>query len=106
MSVSRTSPSPKNEAIARPRALSSLTRVVRTTLVANRTASQPATAAPQMSTSGALLRVSKNASAIPGRAACDTESPSKLCFRSTAKLPSAPLTIPSAPAPRATICVG
>jgi hypothetical protein len=40
---------------------------------------------------------------MPGKAAWEMASPSKLCLRSTAKAPSTPLTSPSVAEPRATV---
>ena len=67
-----------------PSALSYLVRLWVTRAVTHRVASHPEIAAPSISTSGALLPVSMKASTMPGRAAWDNASPSKLCRRSTA----------------------
>ena len=67
------------------------------------TTSHPAIAAPVRSTRLSLLPVSMYAMAIPGRAACDIASPTRLCRRSTANVPIAPATIPSTAAPSATV---
>jgi hypothetical protein len=101
--VSSISPKPKKTDSTRPSALSSLRRVLRVTPSITRVPAQPAAMAPSISTSGSLLRVSTKASTTPGRAACDMASPSRLCLRSTAKEPSAPLTMPSVADPSATV---
>ena len=103
MNVSSTSPKPKKTESTIPSAASYLIRVVRTTPITTSVPSKPASAAPTTSTSGALLPVSRNASATPGSAACEIASPSRLWRRSTANVPSAPLVSPSAADPSATV---
>ncbi len=101
--VSSTRPKPKKTASVMPRALSKGTRLRAVTVRTASVASQPASAAPAMMTTGILLPVSRNASAIPGRAAWLTASPSRLWRRSTANEPRAPEVAPSTPEPRATM---
>ena len=101
--VSSTSPRPKKTDSTMPSAASSGTRVERTTTMTNSVPSQPAMAAPSTSTRVAFEPVSANASTIPGSAACEIASPSRLCRRSTANAPSTPLTMPSAAVPSATV---
>ena len=103
MNVSSTRPKPKNTESISPRALSYLTRVRPVTAITASVAAQPATAAPSISTSGTFEPVSRNARAMPGRAAWLMASPSRLCRRSTANVPSAPLVAPSTAAPSATV---
>jgi hypothetical protein len=86
-----------------PSAASYFTRVERTTAPTASVPRKPATAAPATSVSDALEPVSRNASATPGSAACEIASPSRLCRRSTANVPSAPLVIPSIAEPSATV---
>ena len=83
-SVSSTMPSPKKTLSTMPSAASNGTRLRRTTLVTASVPTQPATAAPAASVSGALLAVSRNASTTPGSAACEMASPRSDCPRSTA----------------------
>ena len=78
-------------------------RVLRVILVIQSVASHPAMAAPKISTNESLLRVSRKAITTPGRAACEMVSPSRLCLRNRANAPNAPLTMPSAIAPRAMV---
>ncbi len=67
--VKSTKPKPKKTASTRPRALSSLTRVVLMMLITSRVPIQPAATAPKINTNGALLPVSRKARAMPGNAA-------------------------------------
>ena len=60
----------------------------------------PRTSAPNNNTLESFDPVIKKAMAIPGNAACDKASPSKLCLRSTAKLPSIPHIAPRTAVPR------
>jgi hypothetical protein len=103
MKVRSTSPNPKKTESTIPSAASYLTRVVRTTPITIKVPRNPASAAPVTRTRGALLPVSRKAIATPGSAACEIASPSRLWRRSTAKVPSAPLVIPSAAEPSATV---
>ena len=103
MKVSTTNPAPKKTLSISAMAVSVLMREARTTLTMATAASQPVKAAPIIRTSGARLPVIRKASATPGRAACDIASPSRACRRSTAKAPRAPLTIPRAAEPSATV---
>ncbi len=72
-------------------------------LIIRRVPIHPAIAAPIIRTRLDLLPVSKKASVIPGKAAWDIASPSRLCLRRTAYAPSAPLTIPKTAEPSATV---
>ena len=62
----------------------------------------PVRPAPSKRGSVILEPVSKNAITTPGRAACATASPSKLCFRKTAKLPTTPEPMPKSIVPKKT----
>jgi hypothetical protein len=83
--VSSTSPTPKKTERTMPSALSSGRRLCRTIIMITRVPSQPASAAPSTSTSVLRVPVSMNASTMPGSAAWEMASPSRLCRRSTAK---------------------
>ncbi len=100
--VSSIRPIPKNTESTRPRAPSSLILVVRTIERTTSVPSHPAPAALMRSASGDLPPM-RNPITTPGSAAWEMASPRRLCLRSTAKEPSTPLTIPRAPAPRATV---
>ena len=57
------------------------------------------TKAPKSNVLLSFAPVIKKAIAMPGNAACDMASPSRLCFLSTAKLPSIPVTAPKIAVP-------
>ena len=65
-------------------------------------AASPEHRAPIRSHTVSFVPVIRKTAAMPGSAAWDTTSPSRLCRRSTAKLPIIPLAIPSRAAPSAT----
>ena len=103
MIVKSTSPTPKKTDRMRPSEASNGVRLRRTIAITASVPTHPAMPAPSTSTSGAFEPVSRNARAMPGSAAWLMASPRSDCPRSTANVPSDPLTTPSTAAPSATV---
>ena len=87
-------PNPKNKDKIKPNAVSDFKCVLVTIPRIQKVPMRPLTKAPRSNVLLSLAPVIKNAIAIPGNAACEMASPSKLCFLSTAKLPNIPHTAP------------
>lgn len=83
-----------------PRAVSDFRWVFFTIPLIQNVPIKPLTKAPIRSVLPFLAPVKRNAIAIPGSAACEMASPNKLCFRSTAKLPSIPQMAPKTAVPK------
>lgn len=96
-------PKPKKALSTIPRAASWSRRVSRTIRRKRSVPSQPVRPAPASKTSNSLEPVTMKARQMPGKAACDSVSPSSPWRRSTAKHPRTPLTTPSNADPSATL---
>ena len=97
--MSKSIPKPKNNDRINPKAVSDFKCVLVIIPLIQNVPKSPLTKAPNSNVLLSFAPVIKNAIAIPGNAACEIASPSKLCLRSTAKLPSIPVTAPKIAVP-------
>lgn len=100
MKVSKSIPKPKNSDRIKPSAVSDFKWVLLIILFIQKVPMSPLINAPKSKTLLSFAPVIKNAIAIPGNAAWEIASPKRLCFLSTAKLPSIPVTAPSMAVPK------